>query len=516
MHLSIRQVGKREIRLEHSGEKNCYELLAEHGITFEGACGGRGRCGKCRVRFCAGAPDPKAAEISFFTEEELLAGWRLACCCGWSGDAVVEVGETLPGEMKILTVESSDISGSSRADEEPDENISGDSLAVDIGTTTIAIAFFDSGTGRICGSESCVNSGRIYGMDVLSRIASANDGKAGELQRMLRDDILAGCRRLVRKQNSALPKVRRVAISGNTTMQHLLLGYSCKNLGCYPFLTEQLAPKDQTFEQVFGTAESEAIVSFMPGVSAFIGGDIVSGVYESGMADCGSTAMLLDLGTNGEMVIGGGGGMKATSVAAGPALEAGNITCGVPGVPGAISHVHIEDGRVRYETIGKRTPIGICGSGVLEIVAELLRIGLIDAYGTFTGGENQIIIVNGIAFTQSDIRQVQMAKAAIRAGIELLTEESGITPDRVDKIYLAGGFGCQMREETAIRLGMIPQEWKGRTVPLGNSSLKGAMRSLVCDSGRERTAAIARRIEEQNLAQNLKFGERYLACMNFS
>lgn len=507
MELIIRQEGKADKRICHNGEKSCYELLMQYGISFFSACGGKGICGKCRVRFLEGAPEPVAAEQRFFSEKELQEGYRLSCRCGWNGDAIIEVEAFMEETMEALTVEV-----------EKQEAGSSDvkwAIAVDIGTTTIAIALFEKKTGHILDTQSCMNRGRLFGTDVLARIEAANQGHAEQLRQMLQQDIVQGMKTLIRRAGTFSENIGEVFISGNTTMQHLLLGYDCKGLGQYPFTPVCLAPGRKSYREVFDDEMLAAEVVFFPGVSAFIGSDIVMGVYESGMYESDEMTLLLDLGTNGEMVLGNRERMLAASTAAGPALEAGNIEKGMPGVAGAISHVTIEDGRVKYETIGKRTPAGICGTGVLEMVAELLRTGKIDGAGTFVAETDRFTIVNGIAFSQQDIRQVQLAKAAIRAGIEILINDYGIAVSDVSKIYLAGGFGYQLKEETAIAIGMLPEEWRGKVLPIGNASLKGAIRYGYDADAKEKTIAIAAQIEEQNLAVHPQFETEYVRQINF-
>ncbi|MGN0352241.1 MAG: ASKHA domain-containing protein [Roseburia sp.] len=513
MKLIIKCKGKTDKVIEHQGEKTCYELLVEEQIAIAGACGGKGKCGKCQILFLEGVPQPTETEKKFFASEKIKKGYRLACCCGWAGDAVIEVEEFQEETMKILEASEKASSEKNTVWNREKGQLG---IAVDIGTTTIAIELFEKAGGILLDSESCMNHGRTFGTDVLARIAAANEGNGEQLRELLQQDVTQGIQKLLRRNKVASDCVREILVSGNTTMQHILLGYSCEKLGHYPFTPVTLTPPEQSFSDVFGVDWLQASVKFMPGISAFIGGDIVMGVYESGMAEKEEFTILLDLGTNGEMVLGNREKMLAASVAAGPALEAGNIEKGMPGVAGAISHVTIEANKVQYQTIGNRTPIGICGTGVLEIVAELLRTGKIDENGTFLTEEESFTIVNGIRFSQNDIRQVQLAKAAVRAGIEILTEDYGITEDEVKTVYLAGGFGYQLNEETAIAIGMIPAEWRGRIRLLGNSSLKGAIRYGSSVDSQQKVEAIQKKITEQNLANHPKFEELYVKNINFS
>lgn len=512
MRVTVCLEGKKERIIERSEPVSYYRILREEGILLPSSCGGHGICGKCRIKFLSEAPLPTELERQFFSKEELEAGNRLSCVCGHMENAVISLEELDESTMEIL---GTDARGS-QLEKQKKETSFQYAIAVDIGTTTIAMALFDSRTGEVWDDESCVNHGRSFGADVLARISAANEGHGEALKEILRQDIRQGIRKLIQRNKIEKSKLKQIYLAGNTTMQHLLLGYSCEKLGCFPFQPVQLIPEEQSYEQLFGEEGIPAMVNFMPGISAFIGGDIIMGVYESGMAEREELSILIDLGTNGEMVLGNRQKMLACSVAAGPAFEGGNIEKGMAGIAGAISHVVIEENRVRYETIGKKTPIGICGTGVLETIAELLRTGKIDDKGTFTEKTEKYDILSGIYISQKDIRQIQLAKAAIRAGIELLIEEYGGKKDEISAVYLSGGFGCQLEEAVAFSLGILPEEWRGRFKQLGNSSLKGTIRYGSTPLASEQIKKIRENIQEQNLAMHPKFQEFYIKYMDFS
>jgi len=255
----------------------------------------------------------------------------------------------------------------------------------------------------------------------------------------------------------------------------------------------------------------------MPGISTFVGADIVSGMIAVDMDQSDEVCLLVDLGTNGEMVIGSREKMVSASTAAGPAFEGGNISCGVAGIPGAISSVSIEDGEPTVGTIGDRPAIGLCGTGVLETVYELLKDELIDETGLMDDDyfDDGFPLAEGVVFTNKDVREVQLAKSAIRAGIEVLLQEYGVGYDGVARVYIAGGFGEKINQEKAIGIGLLPEEFDGKIIPIGNSSLAGAVMLAKDPSLGERFARVAAAAGETALAENPKFNDLYMDHMFF-
>jgi uncharacterized 2Fe-2S/4Fe-4S cluster protein (DUF4445 family) len=347
---------------------------------------------------------------------------------------------------------------------------------------------------------------------------------------MIVKDLFIGIKMLT---NSFSKKLKQVVISGNTTMIHLLMGYSCKGLGEYPYTPETLETIFVTGRKMFGNIHHEVKLNkklefpiiIFPGISAFVGGDIVSGLYSLEFKEKEEINIFIDLGTNGELVIGNKNGCLATSTAAGPAFEGGNLSCGVASIEGAIHKIDI-DGRVRIQTIQGKPPIGICGTGIIDGIAELLKCGLIDETGLlvdpyFKDGykiakdRNDIDIV----VTQKDIREIQLAKAAVAAGIETIIDEFGITYDEIDHIYIAGGFGYQLDIMKAKKVGILPAKINAEYKMIGNSSLLGAIKFLQCKEDQkeelERIKKISTDIKEFYLAESNKFNEQYMKQMNF-
>lgn len=563
--------------------------LIRAGYYVDAPCGGKGTCGRCRVRFVSEAPQPTANERRLLTEEERSSGVRLACevrvteTCSLqlpvSREQEIDVlvtadaaggenaGQTagggIPGQMAraipgqtaggaIPSQMAGAISGQMVDGGIPGQT-AGDShgqrhcaathsgedaaktrgqsgkkrcgAAVDIGTTTLAATLFDLEEKKRIAAASSVNHQRAYGADVLSRIQAANEGATEELRLSICRDIDALLAGLVADAGIPDDAVEELVIVGNTTMCHLLRGLSCAELGAAPFTPEDLSLWEGSSEELALSERWSAAVTIFPGISAFVGADIVAGIYALEM-DRKQNALLLDIGTNGEMAAGGADGFLVTSAAAGPVFEGGNISCGVAGVPGAVTSLALErdpaaTGGIRtveVSTIAGETPVGLCGTGIIDAVGEAVRLGLIDENGTFEEPwftDGMPVAEGRFRFLQEDVRQVQMGKAAIRAGIEtLLAEYGGGDPE---EILIAGGFGCRMNEEQAIRIGLFPEQFRGHITMTGNSALAGAERYLLADrtSAKQRLASVTEHTEELSLAMHPKFNELYLEEMFF-
>ncbi len=400
-------------------------------------------------------------------------------------------------------------------------------VAVDIGTTTIAMALVDT-AGNICLALTKNNRQRAFGADVLSRIRYAISGGAAELQDCIWQDLMDGVAALT--QGTTEIEIGQIIISANTTMEHLLLGDSCETLGVAPFIPADLSLREYRLKelvQAVPAACTETMLVILPGISAFIGADIVAGMYACGMASGGkmpthSNILFVDLGTNGEMVLQTSDGFLATSVAAGPAFEGGNITHGCPSIDGAICSVSLLGERIITQTIGNRPPVGLCGTAVAELAYEMVKTGKSDVTGNFVGEcHTQGLTVaqtedgEQIVFTQSDMRQLQMAKAAVRAGIEILLAERGLTAGDVDTVYLAGGFGYRMNIYKAVEIGLLPKALREKTKALGNTSLQGAIRYLGEKNAASHLMEMIAASSEINLAKHPAFEENYLHFMNF-
>lgn len=520
------------------GEKNqtLFELLKREGVGRTGFCGGKGRCGKCRVKVLEGEVPPSAEDRQIFSEEELSEGYRLSCTCrlkenetvtvAWEEEAALQV-ETRYGEN--MPQESGEPGTKAGAEGEALENIPMESgklgmdarygIAVDVGTTTIAmqlIGWDGAGRRKVLCTYTASNSQRSFGADVISRISAAVEGHAEELFQMIHGDIEQGYERLTDFLKKYLGENRRInrlqmVLAMNTTMQHLFMKYDCSGLGQAPFRPFSVAP-----------VEKEAFWIF-PGSSAFIGGDIVAGLLACGFARRTKPALFLDLGTNGEMVVGNCEGLLSASAAAGPAFEGGNMECGSPGIRGAVCQVEYVESGLRIKTIGGELPCGICGTGMVDAAAALLEGGFLDETGLLLEELREDGITLGtsaqgkrIYISQKDIRELQMAKAAVRAGIDVLLAAYGCSYEELDQVYLAGGFGQKLSVESAARIGLLPEQLKEKTLAVGNTALYGAVTALVNGDAARRTACeLSKKIKEHTLATDPRFSDYYMKEMFF-
>ncbi len=505
------------------GNGNLLSALRDLGIDIAASCGGNGKCGKCKVFFTEKAPEILPTEREKLSSEELALGYRLACLHDVTEGMVIAIPVRNEATQMPLAEEGMQILGAGFRGEK--QAITGEddkqsyNICIDLGTTTIAAALQKG--DQVIDSVSVINHQKSFGADVISRIKASVEGNGEKLRTLVQQDIRECMERLLQRQHISMEEVRQVILAGNTTMLHLLNGYSCEGLGAEPFKPVRLTLEKKNLRDVFGEDMPEMVL--LPGISAFVGADIASGLFAIHMEEQEEPVLLVDLGTNGEMVLGKKDSLYVTSTAAGPAFEGGNLSCGVPSIPGAISHV----GEEGITTIGNKTPIGLCGTGVIDALAYMLKKGIMDANGLlkeeyFEKGYS----VTGhfgpqIRITQEDIRQVQLAKAAIRAGIEILSKRSGISFEKVKTLELAGGFGFYLDPANAIAIGMLPEAFAGKVHAAGNTSLNGCLRlgSAKDHSKEEQMEQILTEMtgkaREISLAGEKEFEELFLTYMAF-
>ncbi len=398
-------------------------------------------------------------------------------------------------------------------------------IAVDIGTTTIALELLDRDSGRVLAGVTLLNSQKRYGADVLSRVKAAVSGKADALRLAVTRDLARGVSLLLGETSVRAGEIGLVTVAANVTMVHLLLGLPCDALARAPYTPERTRFPDMAAGDVFSAVgdfplNADCPVRVVPAVSAFVGGDIVAGLVALELDGNGPRELLVDLGTNAEMALVGSGRILCASAAAGPAFEGGRVSCGIGGVPGAVSEVRVEGNRFAYSTIaGATPPTGICGSGLLDLVACSLEIGLVRPDGSLSPAlaERGIRLAPGvnIRLFASDVREIQLAKAAIRAGIETLIAEAGIGYDEVSAAHLAGGFGLYLKEKSALACGLLPPGLAGRVHAVGNTSLAGARAFLLDPSSLALANEIILKASLVQLADSPEFSRRFIDSMNF-
>lgn len=531
-------------------QKNLLEMLQEKNEYISAPCNGNGICGKCVVRYKRGETEPTRRDREIFSEKQLEDGYRLACQSHPVGAYEVELPESeetievlseWEKQQKTDTEELTEAYTQTPAEAKTSGGIQDKETAegtaektenaiygicIDIGTTTLAALLVNLETEADCQTAVSVNHQRAYGSDVLSRISASNSGKKWEIQRCIRQDLQKLIRELLQKEKITEQQIQRIVIAGNTTMCHLLCGFSCETLGVAPFEPVDISWMEGSAADFLGMKELDTKVVILPGISAFVGADIMAGIAKMNMHRSEGYHLLLDIGTNGEMVLGNCRHMYVTSTSAGPAFEGGNISCGMASIPGVISHVFMEEtGKTGFQVIGeadgenkkKQQAIGICGTGMIDLVYELRKHQMIDEHGTYsdlyfdTGYE----LAGKVKFTQYDIREIQMAKAAIRAGVDILVKKAGIAFDEVDDCYLAGGFGTKIDITKAAGIGLIPKELEMKTIPVGNTVLAGTKEVLLGRISKDELEKIQTMADVINLAEENDFEELYLSYMDF-
>lgn len=406
-------------------------------------------------------------------------------------------------------------------------------LALDIGTTSLVIYLVDLSNGNIIGMESEYNPQIKFGEDIINRIVYA--GKKGGLQR-LREVVIDSINNLIWKlmfnYHAEAANIVSLMVAGNSTMMHLFYGVSPRYIREEPYVTVANRFPDSTASEVGIKHIKNAYVYNIQGVASYLGGDITSGILATGMHKKKKLSLFLDLGTNGELVVGNSEWMMGASCSAGPAFEGGGVKCGIRAVDGAIEKVSIDQQtyKCRYEVIGEGKPSGICGSGLIDLIGEMYLKGVIDRKGRFNqdiGNKYlrcedkicQYVLVNrkdsangrDIYISEVDIDNLIRAKAAIYAGIKTLMEEVDLNVEDLQKIYIAGGLGRHIYVKNAISIGMLPDIDASRYFFLGNTSVTGAYLSLLSEDKYRQSSKIADHITYIELSVNMKFMDRYVA-----
>ncbi len=385
-------------------------------------------------------------------------------------------------------------------------------VAVDLGTTTVALYFLDLVTGRTEKISSFLNPQRAYGADVISRInyCQLNSGGLNELQQSIVSHFNREMEMFAAGHNISTESIVRVVFAGNTTMLHLLLGEDPVSIAQAPFtprfITTQLRRGRETGLKVNSNAE----VITLPCVSAFVGADIVAGL--SALNVRSRRYLFVDIGTNGEIALVTEEGIDACAAAAGPAFEGANITCGMSARNGAVSSF---TGPGRYRVIGNGRPAGICGSGIIDAAAYLVENGVVDETG-YMSGDFSISGDGRVYVNQKDVREIQLAKSAIYSGMKLLLDRRGLTFSDIDALYLAGGFGNYISIRSALRIGLLPSELEGRIFPVGNSAGIGALLYLKSKQFAGWTGETALRTNYIELSNDDNFTVEFAMNMNFN
>lgn len=570
------------------------DVARDAGIALVSVCGGIGSCGKCKIKIEQGALLPPTSEEKHkLSVAEIESGYRLACqtriednlaiyvpplsisgeqqldlACEDPGEAVDPVVQDIvltlhpptltnqPSDWEQLVTEIKNSWGTSvlkadqialrrlpallnqygrqvrasiRDDEiidvrPPDQGPLG--VAVDLGTTKIAAYLVDMLTGQQCSTDGMVNPQITFGEDVMSRIAYAMEHGGGQLRQV----VIEGLNQLIKGICPDPHRIIEITIAGNTAMHHLLLELPVRQLGVAPYTPATTSPLDVKAHDLGIESAPGAYIHMVPNVAGFIGGDHVAMILATGIHKAPKTVLGVDIGTNTEIVLAHEGTLRSSSCASGPAFEGGHITCGIRAVSGAIEKIKIQDSMVQFQTIGSIPPVGLCGSGILDAVAELYKCGIITQQGRMVDGPNvrthgnstECVLVpkeksgtgKDIIITQQDILEVQLAKAAIRTGIVLLLTEANIDIGAIEEIILTGEFGARINPASGIAIGMFPPFRTEQFKIIGNAAGLGAMRILTSKSQRAMAAEIARRIQYLELMTYPGFHKQFAIALH--
>lgn len=459
---------------------NLLEALRQAETAPDAPCGGNGRCGKCTV----GVDGQKVLACEYRVEKDMTV--------------------TLP-EKETLEVLSRGQETAVRMNPVRDGYLA----AFDIGTTTVVCFLLDP-AGKEAAVASMVNPQQPFGADVVSRIQRSMKGDREALTKAIRagmTDLIGQCCGAARIDPV---QIGVVSVVGNSCMQQIFLGMEVENLAAVPFAPVITEPIIVDAGTVLPICPNAALLT-APDISGYVGADTVGCVLASKLCEAEDTVLMVDIGTNGEMVLSCKGRMTACSTAAGPALEGANIRFGMRGGPGAIDHVGLDG----YTVIGGGKAKGICGSGLIDVLAVMLERGLLNSRGRVLTEDHNFRLTDEIYLTQEDIRQVQMAKGAIAAGICLMAEHFGITVHQIDRVLLAGAFGSFLNPANACRIGLLPEELAGKIQTVGNIAGTGSKMLAMDSSQLELTRSLVKKIEPLELASMPQFRRVFAKNMAF-
>ena len=479
------------------------EVLRENGFGVSAPCGGNGTCGKCRV----------------LVRDASGLGYRLAC------ETPAEAGvEVMVERSRPMEVSSAGMLADTWLADGPEGAVG---VAIDVGTTTLVCRVVELSTGRVLASRGRSNPQIVFGADVISRISAVTEQDANlrAMEGALREALSAMLDEVARDAGVSCGDLKKVVLAGNTTMQTIAAGIDPTPLGVMPFEPPTLFGEGVPF----GPVADEAF--FAPCVAAYVGGDITCGMLASNMRASERPQLLLDLGTNGEMALGDATDIVTCATAAGPVFEGANIKFGMPAYPGAISQVRRDGDELALTVIGGGEPVGLCGTGLIDAVALLLDEGIVEESGYMADadevdsalahliGEDEdgtaFYLTPSVCVTQKDVRSLQLAKAAVCAGVRTMLDDRGIALDDVGELLVAGGFGEYLNLENAARVGLFPAELLPVARSVGNSSIEGATAALVSSAAAEELACVSAAARYVELSLHKKFNEYYVEAMMF-
>ena len=488
--ITIIENGKERVR-ETEGNETLLAVLQNAGSTIHAPCGGNGTCRRCTVNVSG---DCRAFDGTVTHYED---GAVLSCRVYPESDLRVTIEQASGGRV---LANARDIDGSGK----------GYGLAFDIGTTTIAGYLYDLEKGKCLETIGEMNMQRSYGADVVSRIryCSEPDGQKN-LTALVRKQILKLSGQLCAKQKLKLDAIRYISIAGNTVMEHIFAGLSPVSIGVAPYKPQSLFGKEYSAGEFFSAFSANCKVYICPAIAGYVGGDITAGLVSSGACDSQKTLLFIDVGTNGEMALGNADGFVCCATAAGPAFEGAEMECGSSAQDGAINTVNTD---LSFTVLGDGEAKSICGSGLLDAVGALLYNEILDDTGRMDG--ERYNFTDKVWISAADVRKLQLAKAAIRAGIETLLYVSGTSYGEISDVLIAGGFGAYLRKESSCAIGMLPPAFLEKTIHIGNSAGMGAALALT-EQGRKRLNEVAKKCRYEELSASQLFNNTYIDAMMF-
>ena len=489
---------------------NGKQIISESGqalseiIKGDQPCGGHGKCGKCKVIAKGSLSKPTESERKLLSFDELASGVRLACLTYALGDCEIT---TISHNEKSQIV-----TDGSLPEFELKPTFTKYGIAIDIGTTTLAARLYDT-DGKMLGSTSLINPQQEWGADIISRLEAALGGKSRVLTKAIRQALDNIIFEIANGATINTKDIDGVVITGNTVMLSLLTGQSVEPFSHAPFVAERLFGETlMASELELSNLTPNTPIHLPPCISAFVGADTTCAILATELCK-GDTAMMVDIGTNGEMALWHNGKLTVCSTAAGPAFEGVGISMGMRSAEGAIDKVSIENGRLKTHVIGNTVPVGICGSGLVDAVACMLNLEIIDESGYLE--DDVFIIQQSVYLAPKDIRMLQLAKSAICAGLLTLVDSQELKSSNIQHLYIAGGFGNYLNKESASKLGLLPEALALSSHTVGNAALGGAAMLLLNSDMKEIAKSILQNAVVLDLSANKVFSEHYINGMIF-
>jgi uncharacterized 2Fe-2S/4Fe-4S cluster protein (DUF4445 family) len=515
-------------RIEVPEGKTLLEAAQAAGVELVSVCGGGGTCRGCLVRLAEGRLTPLSLEEQATLDaDEIHRGYRLACQAVPTSDVVVDIPpESLTTPQRLQVEDVFDLKPSAV----PASTLPVYGLAFDIGTTKLAGFLVELNSGHILARTGQMNPQIAYGEDVIARIVYCNEHENGRtvLQTRLVETLNRMIGNLCSEAHLQSIDITEMVAVGNTVMHHLFAGLPVQQLGTAPYLPAVTEAMTLGAGDVGLALAVETPVYLPPNIAGYVGADHVAVWVATEMAQTAQTVLALDIGTNTEVGLVHRGHFLSCSCASGPAFEGAHIRDGMRAAPGAIERVQMENDRVKVHTIGNQPAVGICGSGILDAVAQLLKAGAIDQTGNYQAshplvrtpqnGRRECLLVpasqtghgRDVVVNRKDVNEIQLAKGAIRTGTEILLYDAGIKDDNIDLFIIAGAFGTYLDLESAIRIGMFPDLPRERFKQVGNAAGAGARRMLISPDHRRIAEELSRQIDYVELTTHPKFTETFV------